>query len=263
MKPSLLKELVAISNRLDQKGFGKEADLLDGIIKSAAAGDDNDNDIDIPAVSDFKPGKTHYDRFMKAWSEGGEDHEYFLDDTDYAIEHGEAAAYARKEGLPLPWAATSTPMFGVFERPNTEEVSEIARAAEDPVELKRKVEGTLVNKSAGDPYDYVFRIESGCFVVAGEPTPESGKRSAIGAKICPNGQLAPAWKTLMSKNPSLLKAWTLKRNASKTFHQILAAKDDAGKKTKIDFLQSIDDWMSTVAGMASGRLSIMDALSDD
>lgn len=39
MKPSLLKELVAIANRLDQKGFGKEADVLDGIIKSAAVGD--------------------------------------------------------------------------------------------------------------------------------------------------------------------------------------------------------------------------------
>lgn len=39
MKPSLLKELVAIANRLDQKGFGKEADVLDGIIKSAYPGE--------------------------------------------------------------------------------------------------------------------------------------------------------------------------------------------------------------------------------
>lgn len=261
MKPSLLKELVAIANRLDQKGFGKEADVLDGIIKSAAVGDDDD--IDIPAVSDFKPGKTHYDRLMEAWKEGGEGHRFFLEDTDFATEHGEAGAYARREGLPLPWAATSSPMYGVFEGPNTEEVSEIARAAENPVELKRKIEGTLVNKSAGDPYDYVFRIESGCFIVAGEPPPKPGKRSAIGAKICPNGQLAPAWKTLMSKNPSLLKAWELKRNASKTFHQILAAQDDAGKRTKNDFLQSIGDWMSTVGGLFSGRLSIADALSDE
>ena len=143
MKPSLLKELVAIANRLDQKGFGKEADVLDGIIKSAYPGEQS-------------MGEQLANRDMSSFQSGGE-----VADMDFelpeAIEgsrqryldakkKAEEALVAKESGDPYGYTFDlESGCFIIAEAPapTPEQIRERQISNWSEALLKRKIQGSL------------------------------------------------------------------------------------------------------------------------